>query len=430
MSRDFPNTRFRTVRKSTGATSSPAAEIPSPPFGDFPLITFPGYPQLPPLKLEIPGVISTGRKIVPDEEHPFIAPGPTDQRGGCPGLNLLANYGYISRDGITNSGELLWAMQEALGYSPDSAGLLVALAFRGMTDITTLKMSIGRTDSRTSGPLVELFGQAPGAFSPASHTKYEIDGSMAVRVLSFDDEFFVADGFGGQANATKWKELVELAEKDFGGVMGLAFNAEVRYQRYLECVANNPECSWLPTGQAFFYSAETQIYSTIPSGSLDGSASSTQNDLATPEVVSTFFGFQRNDDGTYTKVHEKLPPSADGNWYRRAIPLTGTELSYGLAGSYMAHPVVFGSNDGTTNSFIASSDQEHVAFSDPTGKAAMCLVIDSVRIIFVSPIYPTSKYFSPLQLIENIPIAALNLQVQILGLLDVLLAPARATLNC
>lgn len=29
----------------------------------------------------------------PDAAHPFQAPGPTDQRGPCPGLNTLANHG-------------------------------------------------------------------------------------------------------------------------------------------------------------------------------------------------------------------------------------------------------------------------------------------------------------------------------------------------
>ena len=32
-------------------------------------------------------------KLVNDPAHPFIAPGPNDQRGPCPGLNTLANHG-------------------------------------------------------------------------------------------------------------------------------------------------------------------------------------------------------------------------------------------------------------------------------------------------------------------------------------------------
>ncbi|THU90500.1 Cloroperoxidase [Dendrothele bispora CBS 962.96] len=36
--------------------------------------------------------------INPDA-HPWIAPGPNDLRGPCPGLNTLANHGFIPRDG-------------------------------------------------------------------------------------------------------------------------------------------------------------------------------------------------------------------------------------------------------------------------------------------------------------------------------------------
>ena len=40
-------------------------------------------------------------KAIPgnDPAHQYIAPGATDQRGVCPGLNTLANHGYISRNG-------------------------------------------------------------------------------------------------------------------------------------------------------------------------------------------------------------------------------------------------------------------------------------------------------------------------------------------
>ncbi|KAK4705870.1 unspecific peroxygenase, partial [Phenoliferia sp. Uapishka_3] len=368
----------------------------------FPQITIPGFPLLAPLVVTIPGVITFGRKIIPDAAHQFVAPGPTDQRGGCPGLNLMANYGYIPHNGIVSTGQLLYALQEALGFAPDTAGLLTALAFRGMTDVTTLRMSIGKTDSRTNGPLSLLFGQAPGLFDYASHTKYEIDGSIL-----YDDEFLVPTHFGGQANTTKWQQLAQLADTQYGGLMNLPWNAEVRYERYLECVANNPQCSWLPVGQALFYAAETLTYSLMPSGAVSGPS---QNDPATTNVVSTFFGMKLNPDGTYSKVPETFPPSADGHWWRRELPLTGPELAAGLAGTYLAHPVAFGANQGTTNSFlVATTPSQTLAFEDPTGAAALCLVIDSI--------------------VENIPIAALNLQTQIIPLVNALLAPIRGSMS-
>lgn len=79
---------------------------------DLPLIIIPGQPF--PVTVTMPGVVSVCRKIstlwtsplpevgalmpsepsssraVPDSSHPFVAPASTDQRGGSPGLNLMA----------------------------------------------------------------------------------------------------------------------------------------------------------------------------------------------------------------------------------------------------------------------------------------------------------------------------------------------------
>jgi hypothetical protein len=35
----------------------------------------------------------------PEPGYTFKAPGASDSRGPCPGLNLLANYGYLPRNG-------------------------------------------------------------------------------------------------------------------------------------------------------------------------------------------------------------------------------------------------------------------------------------------------------------------------------------------
>jgi len=32
--------------------------------------------------------------------HPFVAPGPGDKRGQCPGLNAAANHGFLPHNGI------------------------------------------------------------------------------------------------------------------------------------------------------------------------------------------------------------------------------------------------------------------------------------------------------------------------------------------
>jgi hypothetical protein len=47
--------------------------------------------------LDVPTPQSQGLAKVPDDAHPYIAPGPTDVRGLCPTLNTLANRTYTLR---------------------------------------------------------------------------------------------------------------------------------------------------------------------------------------------------------------------------------------------------------------------------------------------------------------------------------------------
>jgi hypothetical protein len=49
-------------------------------------------------------------------KHVFKTPGQNDQRGPCPGLNALANHGYISRNGVTSFAEVVTAINQGLFY--------------------------------------------------------------------------------------------------------------------------------------------------------------------------------------------------------------------------------------------------------------------------------------------------------------------------
>ena len=98
------------------------------------------------LSLLVPPVPQpSGLKAIPgtDISHKYIAPGPTDRRGVCPGLNTLANHGYVSRDGITTWAEAGNAIQTALGLGYDFAAALSALGLLSGGDLITGKYSIG-----------------------------------------------------------------------------------------------------------------------------------------------------------------------------------------------------------------------------------------------------------------------------------------------
>jgi hypothetical protein len=52
-------------------------------------------PTLKPTKTKLPPppLKYNGTKLVNDAAHPWMAPGPNDKRGPCPGLNTLASHG-------------------------------------------------------------------------------------------------------------------------------------------------------------------------------------------------------------------------------------------------------------------------------------------------------------------------------------------------
>ncbi|KAF2024306.1 hypothetical protein EK21DRAFT_79006 [Setomelanomma holmii] len=79
----------------------------------------------------------------PEEGYEFIAPGPGDSRGPCPGLNLLANYGYLPRDGYVNFGQVLEATSRGFNMGTDLATVLATFAVLGSGDLDGLSFYLG-----------------------------------------------------------------------------------------------------------------------------------------------------------------------------------------------------------------------------------------------------------------------------------------------
>ncbi|KAH9818500.1 Chloroperoxidase [Melampsora americana] len=355
-----------------------------------------------PTSFNLEPLISVGRKIIPDEEHPFIPPGPTDVRGGCPGLNLLANYGYIPRNGITDMTTLLYASQEGLGLSADLSLVLIALALKTSVDLTTLKMSIGDTDARTDGPLTFLLGRAPGLFSSVTHNKYEVDGSLAT-----DDAFF-AGGRTNQFNGSRWASWYQLAETKYKGTMPIAWNADVRFMQYNLCRNTNPQCHWVSiiSGNVLvFYLGQAFVPTIMPSAEANGLPGP-----ALVDSVNEFMGIVKQSNGTFVRGHSRLPPGPEGVWYRRTVPLTTLELA-ALGGSTYGSrkfPVVFGSNDGTLGKWNAAPTQLPNVIAGPT---VVCMLLDRI-------LDPSGTRF------EGVALTSLT------TLLNFVLAPVKSQISC
>jgi hypothetical protein len=52
------------------------------------------------------------------DEGTWKKPEPSEHRSPCPGLNALANHGYLPRDGVVTTEQLVEAMDRYLGLSP------------------------------------------------------------------------------------------------------------------------------------------------------------------------------------------------------------------------------------------------------------------------------------------------------------------------
>lgn len=71
---------------------------------------------------------------VEDPDHPYVAPTHSDRRSPCPGLNILANHGYINRNGSFITGESATAAQmQVYNFSREVAAGPVPAALRYAT---------------------------------------------------------------------------------------------------------------------------------------------------------------------------------------------------------------------------------------------------------------------------------------------------------
>lgn len=106
-------------------------------------------------------------------EHAFVAPGPNDLRGPCPGLNAAANHGYLPHNGIASLADTVDGLVSAFGFGADNSAILAAYSIAQTGDPLTLRWSIG-------GPLPRaplLGGNGKGL--TFSHNRFEGDTSFS-----------------------------------------------------------------------------------------------------------------------------------------------------------------------------------------------------------------------------------------------------------
>ncbi|KAJ7266285.1 Chloroperoxidase [Mycena rebaudengoi] len=234
-----------------------------------------------------PAQTDTSIKRVPDADHPFIAPGPNDMRGPCPGMNTLANHGYISRNGITTFEEIINAVGEAFNINRNQGAGMAAMNILTRGNPFVNKISIGGIS-----PFVPpLPGQIDGPATQgiAKHGRVEGDASMTRADVHIGDN--------RNFNKTLWDTDLEILA-NFGddGPDGPAtvFNL----QTLIEMKRQN-----LESDQLLDADARSTTFANGTTG------------LATKHIMTSFL------------MDEKFPD----NWFRNGSPMQGLSIPAQIA---------------------------------------------------------------------------------------------------
>ncbi|RMZ00492.1 hypothetical protein D0860_07969 [Hortaea werneckii] len=252
----------------------------------------------------------------PEPGFEFQPPGPGDSRGPCPGLNLLANYGYLPRNGHVNYGQVLEATARGFN-SPVSMGadlttVLAVFAILTDGDIATQSWYLG-SDPNVEGGGLNRHDTVECDISPNREDYYLGCGDnhhLSSRMFEQNVRFAAADG-----------------SKEFTlDVMGSQYkaNSELSQER-------NPYLWYFPFPSIVSLGAFAFYPNFFANGTYGAGG------VANYESISTIIGAQLNEEtGHYEYVPERWPE----NWYRRSTPYGAVDaLTDGFLNIYPRNPV-------------------------------------------------------------------------------------------
>ncbi|KAF9443871.1 Cloroperoxidase [Macrolepiota fuliginosa MF-IS2] len=257
----------------------------------------------------------TGVKLINDAAHPWKAPGPSDIRGPCPGLNTLANHGYLPRNGVASPAQIITAVQEGFNMENSFARFVTYSAHLIDGNLVTDLLSIGQATNET-GPAPPAPALAAGL---DTHALFEGDASMTR-----------ADAYWGDNhsfNQTLFNELMSFMDKYGNGRYNLTVASEIRWQRIQDSMSTNPTFGLIMPRFFTAYAETTFPINFFVDGRMTGTRSLSKEDAQ--------YFFQRG----------QFP---DG-WHRHGVP-SSTE---GMDTVVNAHPIRPGSNTKGVNTYTA-----------------------------------------------------------------------------
>ncbi|KAF7447481.1 Peroxidase-2 domain-containing protein [Pyrenophora tritici-repentis] len=238
--------------------------------------------------------------------HEYVAPGPNDLRGPCPGLNALANHNFLPHNGVATVTQYVEVTQRVVGMGVLLGTFLTVLA--GALDGNILTWSMGGTPP---GVLEGLLGGAlNGNGLSGSHNKYETDASPTRPDL-------YQGGNNYKVVTSQFQELVDMSP---GGITMESLTA-FRNRRFDQQVSSNPYFFNGPfSGMLVQPAAYTFIYRFMANHSAEHPAG-----ILSSEVLQSWFGVQGN-SGNYKAIvgTERIPD----NWFISIGGNTGKPNSF------------------------------------------------------------------------------------------------------
>ncbi|KAK7413963.1 hypothetical protein QQX98_007146 [Neonectria punicea] len=275
-------------------------------------------------------------------DHKFIPPdfAKGAQRGPCPGLNSLANHGYINRKGVTSLVEVIGAINRVLGMGLDFASILATMGtvFVG----NPLSLNPGFSIGDTASGAQNLLGNLGGLLG----TPRGLNGSH--NIIEGDSSNTRADLYvTGDASTMVMEQFQSLYDMSTGeGDYDFDLFAERAAIRFHETVATNPNFYYGPfTGMVarnagYFFAA--RMFANHSAENPKG--------ILNKETLKSFFAVQGEEGSlTYKRGWERIPE----NWYRTPVDYGLLSLNVDILALVAKYPELgsIGGNMGKVNSY-------------------------------------------------------------------------------
>ncbi|RMZ66270.1 oxidase [Pyrenophora seminiperda CCB06] len=359
--------------------------------------------------------------------HAFQPPSRVDERGPCPGLNALANHGYISRNGITSFAEVVTAINQVMGMGLELSLILgiMGTVWTGNPLSLDPGFSIGAPPTGLEGEnilgnVLGLVGKPRGLHG--AHNWLESDAS-----LTRNDYYLTGNAW--TMNMTLFREFHDRADEN--GVLSMDLLADQAARRWHDSVANNGDFYYGPITGMVSRNAGIFFLGRL----LSNHTSEQPAGVLTQDIFRKFFAVYEKADGSleYREGHETIP----NNWYRTPVEYGLIPLNLDIVSWIMKHPELgryvgflspflsnqvndsnpllssIGGNTGTPNSFTG------LDLSDITGGVLnsatlleknnlLCLVFELLKTFLPNSLSPLIKTVEvPVNMVTNILAAPL-----------------------